>query len=315
MARTLLRGQALRTFDVKATARGGETNQHFMQVINDMTTTIFPTKALQKQKRHMHRSCRKPHDMTVWQFITALQDMDTDLHYFPGATADEHLPEDKMMDIAEYGSPNSWQHQLLIQGLDVMEHTLQELVKFFERLETTEDIFEDTHQKCNANSNSETKSNATHKEGEHKNETQWSVWSHDGQNNNQNASRGNRKRRAECWCALLNTNSHDNSKCKVVMAQIECMRGSWESKGNYGSNKHARFNNNEWKNHKDPPGDVNAIWEQAVETASKKVSEEAHREVEKARKTSRHSNCDSEDSDSSDSEVDSNEFRKLNIHE
>ena len=62
----------------------------------------------------------------------ALLDMNADLHYFPGAAADEHLPNNEMIDIVEYGSPNMWQCQLLIQGFDMMDHTLQELVKFFE---------------------------------------------------------------------------------------------------------------------------------------------------------------------------------------
>jgi len=53
--------------------------------------------------------------MMIWQFVTALEDMDADLHYFPNANDDEHLPADELIDIIEYGSPNTWQRQLLIQ--------------------------------------------------------------------------------------------------------------------------------------------------------------------------------------------------------
>ena len=72
--------------------------------------------------------------------MTAVQEMNQDFKCFPDAGEDPSLPEDELADIVEAGCPNVWQRQELIQGFDPTEHSLTELMEFFERLETAEKI-------------------------------------------------------------------------------------------------------------------------------------------------------------------------------
>ena len=55
MVRTLLRGDALRVFNNRATTQGAETVANLVLVLNALGTHVFPVRALVKQKRHMRR--------------------------------------------------------------------------------------------------------------------------------------------------------------------------------------------------------------------------------------------------------------------
>ena len=105
-----------------------------------VTKHVFPQCALPKQKCQMHHRLCKPLDMTIGQFMTAIQDMNQDFKYFPDAGDDPSLAEDELADIVEVGCPNTWQHHELIQGFDAMEHSLTKLMEFFECLETAEQL-------------------------------------------------------------------------------------------------------------------------------------------------------------------------------
>jgi hypothetical protein len=61
MARRLIEGAALRKFDDSALlpVHGAETLVHYEEVMRDMTNYVFPTRALQIQKRYMRRHMRK----------------------------------------------------------------------------------------------------------------------------------------------------------------------------------------------------------------------------------------------------------------
>ena len=58
MARTLLEGDALAKFNERATANRNETNDHFVTTLREVTTHVFPKKALALQKRYMRRFMR-----------------------------------------------------------------------------------------------------------------------------------------------------------------------------------------------------------------------------------------------------------------
>ena len=45
-----------------------------------------------------------------------------------------------MIDIVEHSIPNSWHKEMMVQGFDPVEHSLQELQEFCEWLETTEEM-------------------------------------------------------------------------------------------------------------------------------------------------------------------------------
>ena len=59
--------------------------------------------------------------------------------------ATDKFDYDELCNIVKFGSPPVWQNTMLIQGFDITDHhTLDELVKFCECLESVEEIY-DTH--------------------------------------------------------------------------------------------------------------------------------------------------------------------------
>ena len=71
--------------------------------------------------------------------------MNEDMAYFPPFFSEEYfLDEDELMDIVEVSILFSWQKQLLLQGFEISECMLQELIEFCKHLEVTEDLFKDT---------------------------------------------------------------------------------------------------------------------------------------------------------------------------
>ena len=54
----------------------------------------------------------------------------------------QHLPEDNILELVEFSLPKDWKKELIIQGFDSETQGLTELFKFYERLETAEEIFQ-----------------------------------------------------------------------------------------------------------------------------------------------------------------------------
>ena len=66
--------------------------------------------------------------MKIRQLFERVREINDYLFYFPpfGGILNQ-LDEDELLEILLYVIPNSWQRDLIIQGLDVDEMTLQEL--------------------------------------------------------------------------------------------------------------------------------------------------------------------------------------------
>ena len=65
MVRTLLRGDALRVFNNRATTQGAETVANLTLVVNALGTHVFPVRALVKQERS-HTNHRRCQQETSW---------------------------------------------------------------------------------------------------------------------------------------------------------------------------------------------------------------------------------------------------------
>ena len=83
MVRTLLRGDALRVFNNRATQQGAETVANLKLVLNELGKHVFPVRALVKQKRHMRRFITKPARMPAREFLACLTEMNADLKCIP----------------------------------------------------------------------------------------------------------------------------------------------------------------------------------------------------------------------------------------
>ncbi len=83
MIRRLITGDTLAVFNNAAQEHGNETNATFLQCLQDVTTHIFPQRALAFQKRYMRRYFRKPKDMTTREFAARLSELNQYLKQFP----------------------------------------------------------------------------------------------------------------------------------------------------------------------------------------------------------------------------------------
>jgi hypothetical protein len=148
------------------------------------------------------------------------------LAQFPPEEANQKLPQDKLMDIAEYAVPATWQRTMLMHAFDPTIHTPQDFIEFCKRIEFAKGT-ENKEAKPQTDSKNRGKDGLLRAKSSER-----------GENTN-----GNRKHRGEPkWCALHQVDTHDTGECKVVLNQAKRMRGTWEA---YKSgNKHAKQTNN-----------------------------------------------------------------------
>jgi hypothetical protein len=236
MARRLLLGDTLATFNKAAQEKGAETDVNFESVLDSVTTHVFPQRALAYQKRYMRRYMRKPRDMTTREFSARLMEMNSYLKEFPPFDLDQELAMEELIDILEFGVPNSWQKNMVLQGFDPLIHTPSEFVAFCERHEFTEGNLDNSE---NKKVNPKTSSRSSGNNGISRVKT-----SVGGNNNNNSPTNSNKRKRDTKWCDLHQTNGHDTHECKVVQAQIQKMRQSWESINN---SKPSNFKPNSFK--------------------------------------------------------------------
>ena len=225
--------------------------------------------------------------------MTAIQEMNQDFRYFPDAGQNPSLPEDKLADIVEAGCPNVWQCQELIQGFDATEHSLTELMEFFECPETTEKI-------CGIqNSQQDKKSNKDKADADSRDrgKNQGAQVPAKFQKGRQNNKKSNKRKRETWWCPLHENDSHDQSDCKVLNAQIEKMKASYKSKRSGG-----QHTSKKWKRPEKEPEDLNAMMTAAAKKGAQEAMENFQHQNKKAKKTV-----------TFDSEDEYNQFSKLRI--
>jgi hypothetical protein len=231
LAHCLLQGDALSAF-VTAPARiGGETMVNFQTVLNELTTHVFPQRALQQQKRYMRRWMRKPKTMQIRDFVTRVVELNDYLPKFPPFGADQKLQDDELMDILEYAVPLTWQRTMFLHNFDPVSHTPTEFVSFCERLEYAEP--------------QEMKSQ-TDLKGSHKGQISGARSSVRGHSSTQNRTNNKRKfsdHNKDKWCEYHQVSGHDTGECKVILAQAKRMRQTWEA----SSEKQGNYKNKTWK--------------------------------------------------------------------
>ena len=256
IARRLLQGDALAAFNRAATQQGTETNEHFEETLRGLKLHVFPRKALTNQKRYMRRFLRKPRDLSVREFTTRLVEINEMLDQFPPGEGPQKLPNDELMDIAEYAVPATWQRAMLMHNFDPTIHTPQDFIEFCERIEFAE-----------GTENKEAKPQTDSKNRQ------------DGQLRAKSSERGthangSKKRQGESkWCVLHEVDSHDTGECKVVLSQAKRMRGTWEA--HKSGNKNVKFANGNKHNNDKAKGEA----KQAFNTDLKDIIRNQLREM------------------------------------
>jgi hypothetical protein len=212
LMRRLLQGDALAAFNKAAKENATETTANYEKCVQALITHVLPRKALAIQKRYMRRFLRKPKDMKVREFMNRLVEVNMYLKEFPPFSAEgQELPDDEIMDIAEFAVPATWQKTMIMHGFNPTAGTPSEFVEFCERIEFSEPPSQDD-QKDRA------ESKTSRKGGKDR-----------AKSSERGATSNERKRKATMWCEYHQTDSHNTGKCKVMIAQAKKMRGTWEA--------------------------------------------------------------------------------------
>jgi hypothetical protein len=231
MTRRILEGAALAKFEEATATRGTETLEHFEEVLDDMGSYVFPHRALQMEKRYMRRYMRKPRKLKMREYMARVEELNNDLRYFPAYVQGSRLLEDELLDIYEFGVPATWQKRFLLHGFDPLEHTKQEFLEFCERLEATEDIFEDHN---GAKRKASPSDRYKVKEGKRALANRPS-----GYARNQSTNKMMK------FCRLHGQQqSHGTADCKILLDQADKMKATWRTQPQQYPKKRFNANNN-----------------------------------------------------------------------
>ena len=119
---------------------------------------------------------------------------------------------DKVLDIAEFATPATWQKAMVRHGFQTLEATPAELLEFCERLE-----FSEEHPEKGTKSKGVSKSAST---------TAIAQAKPTARGKHKKNSNNKRNHDTDKWCAFHQTSSHDTSKCKVILDQVKRMRST-----------------------------------------------------------------------------------------
>ena len=168
-------------------------------------------------------------------------------------------------------------------------------MEFFERLETAEKIYGGLNSQWDKKSKD--KADADSQDRENKEGAQVPAKSQKGCHN---SKKFNKRKRQTWWCPLHETDSHDQSDCKVLNAQIENMKVSYKTKCTG-----EQYSSKKWKHsEKKESEDLNAM----MTAAAKKGAQEAMEKIQ-------HKNKKAKKNVTFVSEDEYNQFSKLSVND
>ena len=140
--RTMIRGGALREFDVIAGQVGSTNNTHLKKIKKGLLSYSPPLNALNKQKRAMWRAMRKTWDIQLKIFAARLTELNNCLPPFLGLRNAKNMGPEELNEILLHAVPNSWVWQAYLQGWYFEERTYKYTCDMFELMEIVEAIYE-----------------------------------------------------------------------------------------------------------------------------------------------------------------------------
>jgi hypothetical protein len=222
--RRMLEGDALATFN-SALNRNTETVHDFTRSMNGLKEHIFPKRAIQVQKRWMRRYLRKPKDKTIREYVARVREINAWFPTYPIINGDVNqavgLNEDELLDLLENGIPSSWRKEMLKQGFDITEKSIQEFVEFCERLEICEATTPPSQNNNNKNESSPSKSQKGKKgKQSYKRKDQTS----------DDGSPKHKKAKNSFWCMQHGENAtHTTNKCDYIKSQLKRLNGTYDA--------------------------------------------------------------------------------------
>jgi len=173
--------------------------------------------------------------MTIRAYYARYLELNKYLPQFPPFNDNQKISEDEIKEHAEFAIPNSWQRQMTMHGFHMVDHTINEFIKFCEQLEVSEDIFDSTHKK----------SQKTNAQRGRENGTQSSMT---GGKTNSGKKRKDFSNHTHKCLYHGDNNTHDTNDCKVMKKQAANMAASHTGRG--GKNKWNRSEEQESKEKK-----------------------------------------------------------------
>jgi hypothetical protein len=210
---------------------------------------VCPYKALEKQKRFMRRRMLKPADMKIRIFVNHLHRINFDeIHQLPPFAADQELSNNELLDIILYGISKSWVKEMDKQDFDPFgREDIQMLISFCKRMESAEDIHDNTNKQGPNLENSYKKTKFSNNKGK--------------------PTKGNGK-----WCEYHKTNTHNTSECSVLKKTKESRRNNSSDKKPFDKNKTWTKKSDDAKNFSKK--ELNALVKKASKKAVKKATKE-----------------------------------------
>ena len=218
LARSLLSGSALTTFNNLATETATETVDHYNSIEKKLTKSIFPKNASRSLKRFLRRHARKPVDMDIEEHTDRIVEVNEFLPKFPDvreadggrpAVASTKLDDDELMDCLEHSVPPSWRTQMDLLGFDCIDSTIAEFKEFCKRVERAEASGDDD--KGRSQKDDDRKPAARDKRSR--------------SNKDKYARKGGDK-----FCMLHGyTNDHTTEDCRVLKHQAKRMKATYEA--------------------------------------------------------------------------------------
>ena len=232
MARRLLSGDALSVFESFSANCDESTEEGFEATMQALAKHIFPRNALANQKSWLRRSrqARKTNDLLTRRWVARIQEINMMLPEFPpDFSKEQELRSEDLIEILEYGIPNTWKAKMVELGFIPADHTPTEFVECCEKFESAEQMLGLTH-----NPKSE---KGQDKQGSRPNDSQNGAYRNsDSSKTSAKTSKGRNNTLKRCQsyvesdgkdgCAYhVNTTTHRSNECKVLMAQAKSMRG------------------------------------------------------------------------------------------
>jgi hypothetical protein len=168
------------------------------QGMHEVLIHMTPYKVLARVKRQLRRHSRKPADMTVNEYFTAIQRINCEeLPLLPPQFDDTQcLTDEELTEIIYFGIPNSWKMEMVKQGFDPLEHTLAEFREFCQRLEDIPDFQPTNHKNGKASSNSSSKKPKT-------------------ETNSKSKTGGSK------YCLVHGKGGHDSNECHTLKRMVK----------------------------------------------------------------------------------------------
>ena len=217
IARRLLQGAALATFNTKIAEYEEENDAVFQIGLNAVRNAAFPKRAVSKQKRYMRRHMHKGITCSFKDFLHRVQEMNGYFQEMPpnvpvedgeDEVAPEPMPDDDLMDILEFACPTGWQKQMRLQDFDTSQKTFSDLLDFCENLEELEELEQQTNTKKTGNKKDSGRTKKRKAESEYSESKKY-------------------------YCMLHGTNtSHNSEDCTVLKSQAKKMKGMYKAQPN-----------------------------------------------------------------------------------